>query len=108
MIHDANPADWPAKNIYRYKKGNSTTTLRGHIEREHQDEYMKLIKEKGWKVQLRSQGRFISEGSVPSSSVWPDKFDQESFHSYLVRFIIVDDQVGSPSTLVMALMFPHS
>ena len=109
-IRDANPANWPAKTVYKYKEGNSTTTLRGHIEREHQDEFIKLIKEKGWKFQLCSQGKFISEASVTSTSVQPlaDRFDQETFHRLLVRFIITDDQVCSPPALVTVLTFPYS
>jgi hypothetical protein len=68
-----------------------------------------LIKDKGWKTQLRSQGKFISEASIASTSEQPDKFDQETFHNYLVKFIITDDQVGSPSaTLVTVLTFPYS
>ena len=94
-IRDADPANWPAKTIYKYKEGNSTTTLRGHIEREHLDEFLKLIKEKGWKVRLRSQGKLISQASVSSTSVQPDRFDQETFHNHLVKFIVTNDQVGN-------------
>jgi hypothetical protein len=63
-----------------------------------------MAKEKGWKFQLRSQAK-NSEGSVASPSARPDKFDEATFHRFLVRFIVADDQVGSPLTILTVLTF---
>lgn len=43
-----------------------------------------------------------------SSLERPDRFNEETFHRLLVRFIVADDQVGSPLTVVTALTFPYS
>lgn len=109
---DADPSHWNSKISYEYAASSSTSTLRGHLEREHLDDYMALSKEKGWKHQLRSQARLNSEASVTSSTVPVDSFDEETFHQYLIRFIVTDDQVSSPPTLVNSTdvfrTFPYS
>ena len=91
---EADPDSWPAKIIYEYSARGSTSTLRGHLEREHLDDYKKTAKEKGWK--LRSQARLVSDASATSPMVPPDLFDEKTFQQYLVRFIIADDQVRFP------------
>lgn len=37
-----------------------------------------------------------------------DRFNKETFHHLLVRFIVVDDQVDSPLIVVTSLTLPYS
>ena len=60
---------------------------------------MTLAKEKGWKIllpglvsQARSQA---TNEAATSQGEHPDKFDEHTFHQYLLNFIVADDQVCS-------------
>jgi hypothetical protein len=76
-------------------KGTSTTSLRPHIKKYHLEEYKRLANEHGWKILLPglvSQDR--SKAIVPATpDKQPDKFDEHTFHEYLLRFIVAHDQV---------------
>ena len=62
----------------------------------------------GWQLPKSVTAEDKSEASAATALVRPDRFDEATFHRLLVRFIIADNQVGSPLTLVTVLMFPHS
>jgi hypothetical protein len=87
--------NWPSKTNYEYSKTTSNTSLRRHIENFHLDQYKILAKENGWKIQLAglvSQAR--SQAASEATAVGrPDKFDEQTFHQFLLKFIVVDDQV---------------
>lgn len=97
--HDANPAAWPHGQKYDFSKGTSTSSLRPHLEKYHHDLYMKLAQERNWKIQLPgflSQARRSNAASGSNSNaskLSPDDFSEETFHNYILRFIIADDQV---------------
>jgi hypothetical protein len=108
---DDNPnTKWPPKLVYEYAEGGSTSTLRGHIKREHLNLYTQMCKEKGWMDRIQVKTVSQASNAMSSALVWADWFDKATFHSLLTRFIIVDDQVGSlsTSTLVSALTFTYS
>ena len=94
-IYDDNPASWPSGRRYIYSKGTSTTSLRPHIEKYHLEEYKRLAKEHGWKILLPGLvSQAWSEATVPATpDERPDKFDEHTFHEYLLKFIVADNQV---------------
>jgi hypothetical protein len=103
---DTDPTEWDGKT-YEYKP-TSTTMLRGHLKREHLDNYLKTSKEKGWKQHSMFNSKASQAATLATSSLErPDRFSEETFHRFLVRFIVADNQVGSPPTLVTALMFSY-
>ena len=104
---DADITSWDAKIVYEYKP-TSTTTLRGHLKREHLQDYLKTAKEKGWKEHSMFNTKASQSQAATSSLERPDMFNEETFHRLLVRFIVADDQVSSPPTLVTVLTFPFS
>jgi hypothetical protein len=90
---DADPANFPANTHYIYSKATSTSSLRPHILKKHSDLYLRLAKEKGWKVQSVSQARSQASSEAATLDRPPDKFDEQTFHQHLLRFIVVDDHV---------------
>lgn len=96
MAYDADPTIWPSGRRYIYSKGTSTTSLRPHIEKYHLEEYKRLANERGWKIMLPglvSQARSEAAASVPAADERRDDFDEQTFHEYLLNFIVADDQV---------------
>jgi hypothetical protein len=77
----------------------SNTTLRPHIEKQHLDLYMSLVKEKGWAIMLPtlvSQARSqTSRAAAGSEDGRPDTFSVTALHERLIKFIVVNDQVRS-------------
>lgn len=78
-----------------FSRTTLTSSLRPHIEKFHLNLFMKLAKERGWKIQLPglvSQAR--SQASVAAAAgLGPvAQFDEKTFHRYLVNFIVSDDQ----------------
>jgi hypothetical protein len=49
-----NPAEWPPSRTYSYSTLTSNTGLRGHLDKFHKAEYIKLAKERGWTTVLPS------------------------------------------------------
>ena len=98
-VHDADPGRWPQNQRFKYSKNTSTTSLRPHIEKHHLQEYLRLYKEKGWKVLLpglMSQARSQAASEASASRSRPDgraEFSLQKFHQLLLKFIIADDQV---------------
>jgi hypothetical protein len=96
-LYDEDPTSWPVGRRFTYSKGTSTTSLRPHIEKYHLEEYERLAKEHGWKIMLPglvSQARSAATATVSAlPDGQPDKFDERTFHEYLLNFIIADDQV---------------
>lgn len=95
--HDADPAGWDPRVRYEYKRSCSTTSLRPHIEKHHLELYLELQKERGWEIllptlvsQARSQARSTD---MSAQERVRDKFDEDTFHRYLVNFVVADDQV---------------
>lgn len=90
----------PAKVKYEYSIKTSNTSLRPHLERNHLELYMTLVKEKGWPNRLpgsqethtRSQ---MSSQTVGSQGEQHTIYDEADFHRLLTKFIVVDDQVCS-------------
>jgi hypothetical protein len=95
-LHDANPTAWPNGRTYVFSDSTSTSSLRPHLEKYHSQLYLKLAQERGWKIQLPgivSRARSNASGSAESQGSPLDNFNEETFHNYLLRFIVADDQV---------------
>jgi hypothetical protein len=81
---------------YEFSLSSSNTTLRGHLQREHKDDYIHVCQGKGWKNQLLST-KFESEaGSEPSAGAgrFRTAFSSKAFMEHLINFIVADDQVS--------------
>jgi hypothetical protein len=105
-IREADPANWISKK-YEYAEKTSNPNLRVHIENFHKEQFVRLAKERNWKVQLKglrsqAQSQAASEASMPGQH---EKFDEPTFQRYLSNFIIVDDQVRSRLMSVTILTF---
>ena len=73
---------------YEYSDSTANGNLRAHLLRAHNEEYLRVSKEKGWVVPSAP-----SEAGVPGSGVFRAKFTQQAFVEHLVNFIIADNQV---------------
>ena len=107
-LHDGNPAAWPNGRTYIFSDSTSTSSLRPHLEKYHSELYLSLAQERGWKIQLPgivSQARSNVGENANSQDSPPDDFSEETFHNYLLRFIVADDQV--PIFTHRALRFAH-
>ena len=47
----------------------------------------------GWKNQLPGQASLATTAATLAQDVRIDTFDEDTFHQYLVNFIVADDQV---------------
>jgi len=57
---------------------NLTTTLRGHLKREHRDDYLKTCKEKGWKPHSMFNSQASQAATLATSSLErPDRFNEK-------------------------------
>jgi len=67
--------------------------LQGHIKNFHLDLYKKLVKEKKWMTPLPGMvSQVQSMASKTSTAVGQvDKFDEQTFHQFLLKFIVVND-----------------
>lgn len=95
-LHDANPAAWPNSRTYFFSDSTSTSSLRPHLEKYHSELYILLAQERGWKIQLPgiiSRARSNVAENTDSKNPCPDDFSENTFHNYLLRFIVSDDQV---------------
>jgi hypothetical protein len=100
----------PAKVKYEFSINTSNTSLRPHLERNHLELYMTLVKEKGWsnkllgcqaKTHTRSQ---TSSQTATSQGERPTIYDEANFHQLLLKFIVADDQVCSHHFVLMSNM----
>jgi hypothetical protein len=83
---------------YEISPSSSNTTLRGHLQREHKEDYIRVCLERGWKNQLPS-AKFESEaGSERSAGTgqFCTTFSSKAFMEHLINFIVADDQVIKP------------
>lgn len=106
-VHDADPAKWPNKKQFKYSAGTSNTSLRPHIEREHLDLYLKVAKERSWKLSLpgllsQARTQAASQGTA-SQGTQSAEFSQDAFHQHLLNFIVADDQVRDACFLFILL-----
>lgn len=79
-----------------YKPSTGYTALRGHLERHHEEEYLKACQENGWKVMLptwlkKEKATLNATLQEVQSNRVP--FTQEEFLQHLVNWIVADDQV---------------
>ena len=84
-----NKDDWDKKRRFIYSLTTATGTLRGHLERYHEQEVIMLCQRKGWPIQLpkyKAQQALVVQSRVP--------FSQEAVLDGLVKFIAVNDQVS--------------
>lgn len=85
---------FPAGLKYIYSAKTSNTSLRPHLERVHLQLYMQQKELQGWKNQLPGQASLATTTAATlAQDVCIDTFDEETFHRYLVNFIVADDQV---------------
>lgn len=82
---------------YEYSAGNSNSTLRGHLDRLHRDEYLQIAAEKGWTVQLASQKdvRRVVLGNTVEPVPTRTPFSVDAAIDHLVRFIVATDQASA-------------
>src|ERR1700678_187035 len=84
------PAKWPPSRTYTYSTSTLNTGLRGHLDKFHKEEYIKLAKERGWTTVLPSVKRelaLVAPAKKPMFSI-------EGVTQRLVRFIAANDQVS--------------
>jgi|ERR1700761_2909474 hypothetical protein len=89
-----------------YAPGNSSTTLRKHIERDHYSEWAAH----GWdKIYASGKSRGSDAPSMEGGTV-RDEFNEESFRTRLVNFIVADDQVClfAPNGIAFLTALYHS
>jgi hypothetical protein len=84
---------FPAGLRYIYSTKTSNTSLRPHLEKVHLQLYMQQKELQGWKNQLPRQASLATTAASLAQDVRIDTFDEETFHRYLINFIVVDDQV---------------
>lgn len=89
-----NRADWPPSRTYTYSTSTSNTGLRGHLDRFHKEEYIKLSKERGWTTMLPSTKRELELAVAPGPAIKKRMFTSEAVTRLLVRFIAANDQVS--------------
>ena len=93
MAKEKDPASWPSNTYYQYLKSTSSSGLRGHIRKYHYKLHTTLAPQYGWKP-LESQSRSQAVSGAKALQVkQPDEFTMEKFHTCLLNFIVVDDQV---------------
>jgi hypothetical protein len=73
---------------YSFSVNTSNPNLRGHLERTHAHEYMRMVEEGKWRNQLPSRKQ-IEVNNVPTRQ----PFSRAAFLRCLVNFIVADDQV---------------
>ncbi len=76
----------------------SNMSLHPHIEKNHLDLYLSLVKEKGWEIKLLgllTQTRSQASGAVAALGSEHETFSEIAFNKHLVKFIVVNDQVCS-------------
>ena len=76
---------------YEYVATTSNTVLRNHLNRAHKEEFIRVSKEKGWR--MPSQSEAGSEAAGSSLAAFHTKFTQKAFLEHLINFIVTDDQV---------------
>jgi hypothetical protein len=84
---------FPAGLKYIYSAKTSTTSLRPHLKRVHLQLYMQQKELRGWKNQLPGQASLATTAASLAQDVHIDTFNEETFHRYLINFIVADDQV---------------
>jgi hypothetical protein len=92
--HEANPTLPLWK--YEYTPGQGYSGLRGHIERYHEEEYLKACQDNGWRVMLPSwlkKEKADKEVALQDSSTARTVFTPETFLQHLINWIVADDQV---------------
>ena len=76
-------------------------SLHPHLEKNHLELYMTLVKEKGWVNKLpgcRAKMHTCSQTSnqtATSQGEQPTIYDEANFHQLLLKFIIINDKVCS-------------
>jgi hypothetical protein len=79
---------WDKKRTFVYSSSTATGTLRGHLERYHEEEVITVCQRMGWPIQLpkyKAQHALTIKSRVP--------FSAEAVLDHLVKFISVNDQV---------------
>jgi hypothetical protein len=89
-----NPAEWPPSRTYNYSTSTSNTGLRGHLDKFHKEEYIKLAEERGWTTTLPSIKRELALKMVTPAKTPKPMFSVEAVTQRLVRFIAANDQVS--------------
>jgi len=84
---------FPAGLKYIYSAKTSNTSLRPHLERVHLQLYMQQKELQGWKNQLPGQASLATTAATLAQDIRIDMFDEDTFHRYLINFIVADDQV---------------
>jgi hypothetical protein len=87
--YEKNKEGWDKKRRYIYSSTTATGTLRGHLEKFHEQEVITLCQRRGWPIQLpkyKAQQTLVVQGRV--------QFSHEAVLDHLVKFIAVNDQVS--------------
>ena len=83
---------------WKYFLKTSNTSLCPHIEKNHLDLYLSLVKEKGWEIKLLgllTQTQSQASGVAAASGSEHETFSEIAFNKHLVKFIVANDQVCS-------------
>jgi len=95
---DLQAAD-PSRKLIQYSLRTASTNLRSHLTGSHRELYRKVLEQKGWtEIIQRYLETRSSTTSAATTVLVPDQhdiFDEDTFHRYLVNFIVADDQVCS-------------
>ena len=79
-----------------YKPTTGYSALRGHLERHHEEEYLKVCQESGWKVMLPTwlkKEKVTLDTALQEAQGSRVPFSPEEFLERLVNWIVADDQV---------------
>jgi hypothetical protein len=81
--------------MFAFSPLSSNSSLRKHLEREHEEQYIEVCTANGWKIQLpkwlereRNQSRIISEDATR------EPFTDDTFIRKVINWVIADDQAS--------------
>jgi len=88
-----------SRKLIQYSLRTASMNLWSHLTGSYKELYRKVLEQKGWMeiIQHYLETRSSTTSAATTVPV-PDQcdiFDEDTFHRYLVNFIIADDQVCS-------------
>jgi hypothetical protein len=95
---------FPSNVNYTFAGKTSTTSLRPHLAARHRELYMELKEKHGWSTNLPGEASQATTAVTQDGQI--DAFNEQTFHLYLLNFIVANDQVSAFCfRLLMMLIF---
>lgn len=83
--------------MFEYATTTGISGLRGHLEKNHKQEYLEVCKERGWPVMLpnilKATATAAKVQEAARNAGKQAAFSLQELHAKLVNFIVADDQV---------------